>query len=511
MPFGMLKKRQFKHRLVRAILVGSLCILLGAISTIGQTTSNLKRTTLMRMAHAQRLAEGALDSANQAATAVIEDLGKECLSPVLLQLRMQVAYFQTVRSVNLVQGNQIYCSSLYGHYAEEINFDSYTDGTLYLVNDNRVKKDQKLIIYRKVVGKDSIVVRLYGDHILSELSVLSIDLPLGLIVGQQQWQHQQTPSTPLISPDMPGYMELPSTHYPFKIVAAISPANYLSYIWYFSRFSLIAWVLLSVIVGFAVFRWSGRTISPEYELRQALENQEFIPYIQPVVSGHLMRETGCEVLMRWAHPTMGIIPPDNFIPMAENCNLIIPMTQALMTQVRKQFAPMAQLLPKDYHFAFNITASHFRDFNLVEDCRAFINAFGDNPIKLVLELTERELLVIDEVTERLVNELHKLGVMIAIDDFGTGNSSLKYLQHIKVDALKIDKSFISKIGIDTHSVHIVDNIIDLAARLHLQTVAEGVENEEQASYLKARNVTFLQGYLYGKPVPMEDFALQFYD
>ncbi|NDO81952.1 hypothetical protein CJP72_14610 [Citrobacter sp. NCU1] len=223
-----------------------------------------------------------------------------------------------------------------------------------------------------------------------------------------------------------------------------------------------------------------------------------------------MNWVGCEILIRWSHPTLGIFPPDSFIPLAERCNLIVPMTQALMVQVRKEFAPMVHLLPKDFHFAFNISASQFKDFNLVEDCRTFIQAFSDNPVKLVLELTERELLVTDGATEMLVAELHKLGVLIAIADFGTGNSSLKYLQSFNVDVLKIDKRFVSNIGIDSHSIHIIDNIIDLASRLHLQTVAEGVENEVQAAYLKARNVTYLQGYLYGKPIPMDEFARQFY-
>lgn len=507
MPFGLLKKRRFKYRLVRAILVGLLCILLGLVSTLWQTASNLKRTTKIRMTHAQQLVEGTLDSAWYAASAVKASLGEPCLESVELQLRMQVAYSQNVRSVNLVRGDKIYCSSLYGHYEENINVNGYTNGMLYLMNDTKVRKGQPLIIYRMVVGKDSIVVRLYGDHILSELNVMSINLPLSLVVGQQQWQSS---TVPLITSSMPGYLEQASSRYPFRIVTAISPAYYVTYFWIFSRFSLIAWLMLGIIVGFGVFRWSGRMITPEHELRLALESQEFIPYIQPVVSGEHTHWTGCEILVRWSHPTLGIIPPDSFIPLAEKCNLIMPMTQALMMQVRKQFVPLIHLLPKDFHFAFNICASQCRDFNLVEDCRAFLQAFRDNPVKLVLELTERELLITDEATERLVAELHKLGVLIAIDDFGTGNSSLKYLQNFNVDALKIDKSFVSQIGIDSHSVHIIDNILDLASRLHLQTVAEGVENEVQAAYLRARNVTFLQGYLYGKPMPMEDFARQLY-
>lgn len=507
MPFGLLKKRRFRHRLVRAILASLLCILLGLISTIWQAASNLKLTTHIRMMNARQLVENTLDSAYHAASVVKEHLGNPCLEPVELQLRMQVAYSQDVRSVNLVRGNKIYCSSLYGNHEENIHVDGYTNGMLYLMSDTLIRKGQPLIIYRMVVGNDSIVVRLYGDHILSELNVMSINLPLGLAVGNQQWQAHAVPP---FSPDMPGYLELASARYPFRIVAAIAPADYAHYFWVFSRFSLIAWLLLATIIGCAVFRWSGRLITAEHELREALELQEFIPYFQPVVCGETTHWTGCEVLMRWSHPTLGILPPDSFIPLAENCNLIMPMTQALMIQVRKQFAPLAHLLPKDFHFAFNISARHFKDFNLVEDCRVFIQAFSSNPIRLVLELTERELLVADDTTERLVAELHKLGVLIAIDDFGTGNSSLKYLQNFNVDALKIDKSFVSNIGIDAHSVHIIDNIIDLASRLNLQTVAEGVENEAQATYLKEHNVTFLQGYLYGKPIPMEDFARQFY-
>ncbi len=129
-----------------------------------------------------------------------------------------------------------------------------------------------------------------------------------------------------------------------------------------------------------------------------------------------------------------------------------------------------------------------------------------NTHKLVLELTERDLIVADEVTDKLFAELHQLGVMIAIDDFGTGHSSLTYLQQFQVDVLKIDQSFVGMISTDALSSHIVENVIDLASRLDLQLVAEGVENQAQADYLKVRNVDYLQGYFYGRPVPMKEFS-----
>ena len=130
-------------------------------------------------------------------------------------------------------------------------------------------------------------------------------------------------------------------------------------------------------------------------------------------------------------------------------------------------------------------------------------AFPPGHITLVLELTERELIESSEVTDRLFDELHALGVKIAIDDFGTGHSSLAYLRKFQVDCLKIDQSFVARIGIDTLSGHILDSIVELSAKLDLDIVAEGVETPEQRDYLAARGVDYLQGYLIGRPMPLE--------
>jgi len=216
--------------------------------------------------------------------------------------------------------------------------------------------------------------------------------------------------------------------------------------------------------------------------------------------------TGCEVLMRWQHPQSGLIPPYQFIPLAEESGLIVPMTRAMMEQVREQFGPLAAELPKGFHFGFNICASHFKDLTLVDDCKAFIDAFKANPIKLVLELTERELIEQTETTQSLFNGLRRMGVLIALDDFGTGHSSLTYLQKFHIDILKIDQSFIGRIGTDALAGHIVDNVIDLAKRLQMVIVAEGVETQAQVDYLTPYQIEFLQGYFFGKPVAANDFV-----
>ena len=146
--------------------------------------------------------------------------------------------------------------------------------------------------------------------------------------------------------------------------------------------------------------------------------------------------------------------------------------------------------------------------SLLDDCRSFLAAFTANPITLALELTERELITPNHLTERLFEELRQMGVRIGLDDFGTGHSSLTYLQQFHVDYLKIDQSFVAMIGTNALSRHILDSTISLATRLGLQTIAEGVETQEQADFLVERHVDYLQGYLYGRPLTPQQFLQQ---
>ncbi|MCH7373384.1 EAL domain-containing protein [Aeromonas sp. MR16] len=507
MPFHRLKARQYQRRLVFSLLAGLLPMVLGIVVTIWQTMTGVRQEAEQHLLHAKHMFERTLDNAELAASAVMGSVGKPCLE-VVQGLRDQVATVPDVRSVGLTEGERIYCTSLYGPVKGEIDLDNYVGGKLDLMRGNPVTPNRPLIVYRQEVGKYAVLVGVDGYYLLNILDMMSRDSPLGLVVGPQMLLRDSRLTDQLLAPDTPGYLEQASEKYPFKVVTSISNRDYGAHLWDYSKVSLILYPLLSLLFGGGAFWLTGRSTSPEQELRRALDHQEFIPYLQPVVAGEDAHWSGCEVLMRWQHPQQGMISPDRFIPMAEDSGLIVPMTRSLMRQVRAQFAGRAHELPAGFHFAFNICARHCHDLSLVEDCRDFIEAFEANPIKLVLELTERELIVADETTDRLFAELHALGVFIAIDDFGTGHSSLAYLQAFQVDFLKIDKSFVGMIGSDALSSHIVENVIDLATRLGLQLVAEGVETEVQAVYLRARNVAFQQGYLYGRPVPMAEFTKQ---
>ncbi len=197
--------------------------------------------------------------------------------------------------------------------------------------------------------------------------------------------------------------------------------------------------------------------------------------------------------------------PDLFIPLAEHSGLIVPMTRALLRQTAAQLSPHAARFSPGFHIGVNITARHCQDLALVNDCREFLAAFPVGQVTLVLELTERELIEPSDITRRLFDALHELGVMIAIDDFGTGHSSLGYLRNFNVDYLKIDQSFVAMIGADALSRHILDSIIELSGKLDLGIVAEGVETAQQCDYLASQGVDFLQGYLFGRPLPCDEF------
>ncbi|WP_244175473.1 EAL domain-containing protein [Xenorhabdus vietnamensis] len=264
--------------------------------------------------------------------------------------------------------------------------------------------------------------------------------------------------------------------------------------------------LLTLISAVFFYKYTKTITIPEYRLKKAIKNKQFIPYIQPIICSKNNEIIGCEILVRWQHPTHGLLTPNKFIAQIEKSDLIIPLTHNLIIQVRDYFAPIAHQLPAHFHFNFNISARHYKDVRLVDDCQNFLESFPEDSIKIILEITERELLEPDEHTISLFNKLDELGVLIALDDFGTGYSNYNYLQKFNVNLVKIGHNFVSKMNTDMISKHIVENIIDLALRLHLKIVAEGIEDQKQVNQLKNNSVDYLQGYYFDRPIPLKEFV-----
>jgi sensor c-di-GMP phosphodiesterase-like protein len=258
-------------------------------------------------------------------------------------------------------------------------------------------------------------------------------------------------------------------------------------------------------VGILWRRYAGKSTTFEEDLRKAIIKGDIVPFYQPIMNGKTGGLYGVEVLARWKHPKSGYIPPDVFIPIAERSGLIIPLTKGLMEKVVSQLKPLLPKLPDGFHIGVNISARHINSPTFIGDCNTFGQGFKGKKIKLVLEVTEREpLLDNPELIENL-NTLHNSGFVIALDDFGTGYSGLSCLDALAIDYIKIDKSFVSRVSEQKDSTILLDCVIEIAKKMSLSIVAEGVETKEQLEYLNRNQINLLQGYYFGKPVSYVEF------
>ncbi|UXB13643.1 EAL domain-containing protein [Aeromonas dhakensis] len=464
----------------------------------------LDRQSQRSARQAVTLMETMLTHAEEANQALRPFVDKPC-EQALFTLRQQVALVPFVRTVNLVGEQGIYCNSLFGAIQWPDRLEHYSGGRLRLMAGNQVRADHPLLALRDSEGKGAIFSTIDGDYLRFMLVLSGHPCTLLLHVGKQWLDERGVLSEEPQAPSMLAGHEIRSARYPLSIYAGHELPSLWRSLWQTRPWAIL--LLLGICFGFALLIWwlLGRPRSPGIELARALRNREFVPYLQPLVEAGSGRVMGGEVLMRWQHPTAGLIRPDLFIPQAEASGLIVPMTTLLMEEVARELSMARELVPDGFHISFNISAVHCRDMTLLAGCRRFLDHFAPGQVVLVLELTERELLVADPKTLALFRRLDEMGVRLAIDDFGTGHSSLHYLQQFHVDYLKIDKSFIGRIGTQSLSEHIVDNVIDLGTRLGLALVAEGVETRRQADYLRGKGVDYLQGYLFGRPLPLREF------
>ncbi len=506
MPLTVNAPRKRATRYLITALSALLPIGVGVVILHWQAEHTLQQSTAQTAQEAVRQFDLMLDNTALAAQALLPLAGQPCNNGVKLALREQVTRRPFVRATTLSWQENIYCSSLFGGgYESPVNPEDYVNGRLWLMNGNPVTPDTALLVYRLVDGDKGAFASIDGYHLSNALRLISHNADLVLQVGPHWMGADGKVRDSALPVFAVAHHHLASTRYGYSVDAGMPAGE----VW---RYLQDRYPALFILVGFfgalagASAHWlQKRSSAPTHELHRALGANEFIAYFQPVVRGDTREWAGCEVLMRWNHPKEGLVRPDLFIPLAEECGLIVPMTRALLRQTAAQLAPHAERFARGFHIGVNITARHCQDLALVEDCREFLAAFTPGQVILVLELTERELIKPTDITRRLFDALHELGVMIAIDDFGTGHSSLTYLRNFNVDYLKIDQSFVAMIGVDALSRHILDSIIELSGKLDLGIVAEGVETIEQCEYLAAQGVDFLQGYLFGRPLPCDEF------
>ncbi len=246
-------------------------------------------------------------------------------------------------------------------------------------------------------------------------------------------------------------------------------------------------------------------VALETDLRHALAENQFQLFYQPQVYQN-RQIIGAEVLIRWQHPLRGLVSPSDFIPLAEETGLIMPIGQWVLETACAQIKIWESSIHTEHlQLAVNVSARQFRQSDFVEQVSEILQRNVINPDKLKLELTES--LVLDDIDDAVnkMNALRKIGVRFSMDDFGTGYSSLAYLTKLPLDQLKIDQSFVRNIGVKPTDAVIVQTIIGMAKNLGMEVIAEGVETEAQRLFLEQHDCQVCQGYLFSKPVTIEQF------
>jgi EAL domain-containing protein (putative c-di-GMP-specific phosphodiesterase class I) len=238
----------------------------------------------------------------------------------------------------------------------------------------------------------------------------------------------------------------------------------------------------------------------EIDLRRALTNGEFELYYQPLVDLAQDRIVAFEALLRWQHPVKGMISPADFIPVAEDIGLIVPLGEWVLREASMQAATW----PSDIKVAVNLSPAQFRSRNLTQVVFSALAQSGLSPQRLELEITESIFLADSDVNIAILHQLREFGVRISMDDFGTGYSSLSYLRSFPFDKIKIDRSFVRDIADRPDSVAIVRAISGLGRSLNISTTAEGVETMDQLDWLRAEGCTEVQGFLFSAARPASE-------
>lgn len=239
-------------------------------------------------------------------------------------------------------------------------------------------------------------------------------------------------------------------------------------------------------------------------LRIAIQEEQFIVYYQPQYDIQTNTIVGMEALVRWQHPELGLIPPNNFIPLAEESGLIIEIDRIVMKKAMKQFQEWYALGLQPGILSLNLAMKQLASHSFINELITVMQEHQFNPYWLELELTESQVMNNPDSAIKKLKEINELGIDIAIDDFGTGYSSLAYLKKLPLDKLKIDQSFIRDLDVDDKAI--AKAIIGLGESLNLKIIAEGVETKEQLEFLQQNRCHYIQGYFYSRPIPAEQMT-----
>ncbi|MBF7997777.1 EAL domain-containing protein [Rahnella laticis] len=482
------------------VLIAGLIVLWCQFS---RTQVDVARATTLQ---AVRQVDALLDEASHAADRTADNLKLPCTQAVSDDLNHQVIVQKHVRLITLIYQNNQLCSSYSDVRFADIagrEIDAYQ---LILKNGNHISPHDPLLVLISAYPQGRVASSLSASYIRDILDLLSTRWSLSLRIGHRAlsvagevMQIEREQVNPVI--------EEFSKHYPFSVDSSFTMDLPISWFVHENWLAIVLLTLLATLAGLLAYKVLLKPKTATDELSFAIKNGKIIPFYQSVNLAKNGCLAGVEVLARWQVSPDNYISPDRFIPLAEQTGLIVPMTRRLMQTVVQDLAPVLNQLPNPFHIGINISAAHVNEKGLRQDCQKLLSSLSR--IQLTLEITEREPFALTPEFRETLTDLRQLGVRIALDDFGTGYSNLEYLNELPIDFIKIDKCFVSRITLAPDSAVLVECVIDMAEKLKLEIIAEGVETKLQWDYLANKGISYLQGYYFSKPLPVSDFIAKY--
>lgn len=486
------------------IIAAALLLISGIFILNAQLWYSLRSERLAGAHYAARNIATMLDEAQEASGVADEVIAKGCDAQGQYQLGTEAALQPHLRTLLIFNDGRVWCSSLPGNHVLLLHVAQIPEKSLLLLSKANTVDDRPVLLFQRRYTGKRIIITVSDRHIRDVLNTPLRDANYSLVVDNQVMGLYGD-----IYPqpgNLPGHSMVSAERYPFGIQYNLPVLFSAGRLIHQGGGILIFLLLLSGVAAYALYKYLNKSTTPEETLRKAIAKGEIVPYYQPIVNGREGTLRGVEVLARWKHPKAGFISPSVFIPAAEKSGLIVPLTRSLMAQVVAHMNAIESKLPEGFHIGINFSASHIVDPGFVAECLAYKQSFSRQDLNLVIEVTEREPLHVDEHLIQTLNMLHENGFAIALDDFGTGYSGLSYLHDLHIDYIKIDQSFVGRVNAYEDSTLILDSVLELARKLSISIVAEGVETQAQLDYLSRNNITYLQGFYFFKPVSLPELV-----
>ncbi|MEN4777429.1 cyclic di-GMP phosphodiesterase [Pantoea agglomerans] len=487
-------------------MAGGLFFLLFAALSLHQTWQKRERQHQQLLENSRTALQQTLSSLINSTLSPLLPFTHTACNTINRELTSRAAFAGNLRAILLVKEGNAFCSSATGSFNLPLNViaplsDISRDIDLQLMPGTPLQPNKPaLALWIKNPGSLQSGVFATLNITLTPYQLLASGHPeiTGMALVAQRSALTSWQSVVMQNKNLPTPLHRQAlTGYPLQFVLYGSTLAFSDY-----QNILLSGLLLSLLVSGACWLLLSVYQRPGKELIRGMKRGEFHVEYQPLVTSHDGQPYGMEALLRWTHPTKGPIPPDVFIHYAEAQNLIIPLTRHLFQLVSRDAHLLCHTIPRHACLSLNISPLHLADSGFRQDVLRWLDTMPADHFTYVFEITERAM-VRDENVGELFDWLHQQQIHIAIDDFGTGHSALIYLERYDFDYLKIDRGFVQSIGTDSLTSPVLDTVLQLAKKLNLKSVAEGVETGEQAAWLINRGVTHLQGYIFSRPLRPE--------